>query len=219
MSAVATHRSRQMHISEGILSIPVLTAGVFATGGGTVVGLRRLDYDRLPKAGILAAAFFVASLIHVPVGVASIHLVLNGLCGLILGWTAFPVILVAMILQAVFFQFGGITTLGINTAILAFPAVLVHLLFKPFLKRKSGLSSLIAFLAGFSAILLSSLATAASLALSGSEFFEIAGIVAVANLPVMVVEGAITLFCIDFLRRVYPVLLFGKTDGSGDWQA
>ena len=40
-------------------------------------------------AGLLGAAFFVASLIHVPIGFSSAHLILNGLLGVVLGWAAF----------------------------------------------------------------------------------------------------------------------------------
>ena len=36
-----------------------------------------------------------------------LHLVLNGLMGLLLGWLAVPAILVALFLQALLFQFGG----------------------------------------------------------------------------------------------------------------
>ena len=96
---------------------------------GTAIGLKKLDYDHIARAGMLSAAFFVASLIHVPIGPSNAHLILNGLVGLLLGWAAFPAILVALILQGAFFQFGGITTLGVNTIIMALPALLCFLVF------------------------------------------------------------------------------------------
>ena len=97
-----------MHISEGVLSAPVLISGGALTVAGTAIGLKRLDYDKITHVGILSAAFFVASLIHVNVGPASVHLILNGIVGLLLGWAAVPAILVALTLQALFFQFGGL---------------------------------------------------------------------------------------------------------------
>ena len=112
-----------MHIAEGVLSPAVLGGGAVLALAGTAQGLRRLEYDRLVAVGILSAAFFVASLIHVPVGLASAHLVLNGLVGVLLGWAAFPSILVALLLQALLFQFGGITVLGVNTFTMGFAAV------------------------------------------------------------------------------------------------
>ncbi len=77
---------------------------------------------------MLAAAFFVASLIHVPIGPSNVHLILNGIVGLLLGWAAFPAILIALVLQAMLFQYGGISTLGVNTIIMALPAVTCGLL-------------------------------------------------------------------------------------------
>ncbi len=114
-----------MHISEGVLSAPVLATGAVLSLAGVAIGLKKMDYEKLPEVGVLSSVFFVASLIHVPIGPAAAHLVLNGICGLILGWMAFPAILVGLVLQGILFQFGGLTTLGINTFNMAFPAVLV----------------------------------------------------------------------------------------------
>jgi cobalt/nickel transport system permease protein len=120
-----------MHISEGVLSAPVLGAGAALTAVGMAVGLKKLDYDRLPQTAILAAGFFVASLVHVPIGPVSAHLVLNGLLGIILGWAAFPAIFVGLVLQAVLFQFGGLTSLGVNTFSMAFSAMVSYWVFRP----------------------------------------------------------------------------------------
>ena len=89
-----------MHIAEGVLSPAVLATGYALTAAGTALGLKKLDYDRLMTVAILAATFFVGSLIHVPIGITSAHLILNGLLGVILGWAAFPAILAALALQA-----------------------------------------------------------------------------------------------------------------------
>ena len=103
-----------MHISEGVLNAPALITGAALAITGTAIGLKQMDYDRVAHVGVLSAAFFVASLIHVNVGPSSAHLILNGMLGLILGWTAFPAILVALILQSIFFKIGGITTRGVK---------------------------------------------------------------------------------------------------------
>ena len=60
-----------MHIAEGVLSPAVLATGYALTAAGTALGLKKLDYDRLMTVAILAATFFVGSLIHVPIGKAS----------------------------------------------------------------------------------------------------------------------------------------------------
>ncbi len=106
-----------MHIYEGILAATpagreVLLAGAAAAAVGTAVGLWRLDYDRIPRTAVLSAAFFVASVIQVPLGPTSVHLLLGGLMGLVLGWSAFPAVLIALLLQAVFFSIGGLTRWG-----------------------------------------------------------------------------------------------------------
>ena len=94
-----------MHISEGVLSAPVLITGAVLSAAGIAIGLRKMSYDKIPEVAVLSSAFFVASLIHVPIGPSSVHLVLNGLLGILLGWMAFPSILVALSLQALLFQF------------------------------------------------------------------------------------------------------------------
>jgi cobalt/nickel transport system permease protein len=198
-----------MHISEGVLSAPVLTAGAALTAAGTAVGLKRIDYDHIARAGLLAAAFFVASLVHVPIGPSSVHLILNGLVGLLLGWGAFPVILVALVLQAVFFQYGGITTLGVNTLIMALPAVACHYLFGRWLHARRRQALAAAFACGGAAVALGAVGVGLALTFTDQGFFEVAAIVAGAHIPVMVIEGIVTAGCVAFLRKVQPDLLPG----------
>ena len=198
-----------MHISEGVLSGTVLISGGALAAAGTAVGLKKLDYDHIAKAGILSAAFFVASLIHVPIGPANAHLILNGLVGLLLGWAAFPAILVALVLQAVLFQFGGITALGVNTIIMALPAVLCYLVCSPFLHKKSALALSAAFACGFLSVLLSALVLGLALVFTEENFFEVSAIVVAAHIPVMIIEGLITAMCVAFLKKVQPTMLPG----------
>ncbi len=202
-----------MHIYEGVLAgtphgQAVLLAGAAAAAVGTAIGLRKLDYDRVPQVAILSAAFFVASLIHVPVGPTSIHLVLSGLLGLVLGWVAFPAVLVALVLQAVFFSFGGPTSLGLNTLIMALPAVVCYYLFHGIVR--SGREPWV-FVAGFAAgstsIALGALLAALSLALAGKQF-EMAGtMMALGYLPLVLIEGFVTGSVVVLVRKVRPELL------------
>jgi cobalt/nickel transport system permease protein len=196
-----------MHISEGVLSAPVLLSGAALTAVGTTVGLKRLDYDRIAQVGLLSSAFFVASLIHVNIGPSSVHLILNGIVGLLLGWTAVPAILVALTLQALFFQFGGITALGVNTLIMALPAVVCHYLFRPLLWRRPAVAMGASFACGFLAVLFSAMLLGGALYFTEKAFIPVASLAVAANLPVMIVEGLITAFCIAFLKKVEPGLL------------
>lgn len=196
-----------MHISEGVLSAPVLATGAVLTTVGTVVGLKKLDYDRIMTVSLLAAAFFVASLIHVPVGPGSVHLLLGGLLGMILGWGAFPAIVVALGLQTLFFQYGGIIVLGVNGFIIAGPAVLCGILLGPMLSGDKKRQMMGGFLAGFCSMLLSALLMAGALFLSDQGFLQVAGLVLLGHLPVMLIEGLITMFVVTFLIRVQPEIL------------
>ena len=198
-----------MHISEGVLSGPVLVSGVVLAATGIAIGLKNLDYDRIPRIGILSASFFVASLIHVPIGISSVHLILNGFVGLILGWGAFPAILVALMLQAVLFQFGGITALGVNTVIMASPAVLCYFLFGRLLIKKPSVALPAAFAAGALSVFLAGILVGLALVFTEKGFFKVATIVVMAHLPVMAVEGVITALCVGFLKRVQPSMLPG----------
>ncbi len=196
-----------MHISEGILNAPVLTGGAILTVVGTGIGLKKLDYDRIMTVALLSATFFVASLIHVPIGPGSIHLLLGGLLGLILGWGAFPAIVVALGLQTIFFQYGGMLVLGVNGCIIAGPAVLCGIILKPLLKGSKKQILLAGFLAGFCSMFLSALLMAGALFLSDAGFLNVAALVLAAHLPVMLIEGVITMFSVSFLMRVQPELL------------
>lgn len=201
-----------MHISEGVLSPEILLSAAALTVAGTYIGLRKIDDHDIPTMGILSAAFFVASLVHVPAGPVSVHLVLNGLVGMVLGWRAFPSILIALSLQAMLFQFGGITTMGINTFNMAAPAVLCYLCLG-WCKRpgvSDGAFASAAFLCGFLSVFLAAVLVGFSLSLSGDEFFQAAKVAVIAHIPVMIIEGILTASCMIFLKKVKPELIAVK---------
>jgi len=199
-----------MHISEGVLNAPVLITGAAAAAAGCGIGLRKMDFDKTPRVAVMASTFFVASLIHIPIGPTSVHLVLNGLLGIILGWASFPAILVALLLQTILFQFGGLTTLGINCFAMAFPALLCFFLFRPLTRGGNPYIAVIAaFLAGFCAILLSGIIIATALSLSGDQFIVVARLILLAHVPIMIIEGLIVAMTVTFIRRVKPDLLKG----------
>ena len=197
-----------MHISEGILSAPVLVTGAGLAATAVGYSLKKMEHKEIPKVAILSSVFFVASLIHVPVGPSSVHLILNGVIGVLLGWAAFPAILVALALQGVLFQFGGITTLGVNTFNMALPAIICFYLFNRGARGENNFIALmLAFVCGFLAVLLSGVMVAAALVFTGEPFIKVAKLVVIAHLPVMILEGVLTAFCIGFLRKVRPEIL------------
>jgi cobalt/nickel transport system permease protein len=197
-----------MHISEGILPWQTLAAGAALTAAGVAIGLKRLKVERVPLVAALASTFFVASLIHLPTPGSSVHLILNGLTGLLLGWAAFPALLVALGLQAVFFQFGGISTLGVNSFNMAFPAVLCYYLFhRTVTGRSDKRAAAAAFGAGALSVLLAWGFLALELRTAGKPF-EVAILLNLFwHLPVMLIEGLVTMSAVTFLRKVRPELL------------
>lgn len=199
-----------MHISEGVLSLQVLVGGAALGAVGLAIGLRCIPWKNIMGVGIAASAFFVASLIHVPLGPGSVHLLLNGLMGAVLGWAAFPAITVALLLQGLLFQFGGITTLGVNACIMAYPAVFCGILTRPFFGRKTA-GRIAAFCCGAFSVLLSAVLCATALALSGEAFFLTAYSILLFHIPIMLIEGIITLAVVDFLGKTAPEMLFPAT--------
>jgi cobalt/nickel transport system permease protein len=157
---------------------------------------------------VLSAAFFIASLVSVPVGPSSVHLILNGLMGLILGWAAVPAILVALLMQAVFFGYGGLLVLGVNTLNIALPALLCALLLGPALRRSSSRASLAwGAASGALGVVLTGTLVSLSLGLSSSDYLPAAKVVLATYAPLMVAEAAVTGFTLAFLLKVAPELI------------
>ena len=197
-----------MHISDGVLSGPIWVAGYAGAAGIIAVSIKKIRVDNMPKVAVMTSAFFVASLIHVPLGPTSAHLILNGLVGVILGPAAFISIFVGLVLQAFLFQHGGITTIGINAIIMGTPALLAYKLFN--LKNRFNFKRgefIFGALAGGSGVFLGTIVLALVLVTTGSEFVGVAKIAVLAHVPVMVIEAIITGFIVSYLSQVKPEIL------------
>ena len=194
-----------MHISEGILSGGVLIAGWAGTLAGVSVGLKKTNPDKIVKVALLSSAFFLASLVNVKIGPSSTHLSLLAPMGLILGWAAFPAILVALLLQAVLFHFGGLLVLGVNAFIMGFAAVSVYLLFGE--KIRGTGSKIYSFIAGALAVMIAALLVGLSLGLTDGNFLTAAKLIILVHLPLSIIEGLATMFIISWLKRVSPEFL------------
>jgi cobalt/nickel transport system permease protein len=218
-----------MHIPDGIVPVAVAASGYAVTGAATWYSLRKINQEEdprahVPKAALLTAAFFVASWIHIPVPPTSVHLVLNGLLGVILGWYAFPAILIGLFFQAVMFQHGGLTTLGVNAAMMGIPALIAYGIFqlrlrvaKPDNVRVSAFFGFIAAAVGFGlavvvfyGLLITTVPTELNVAMEQTAIT----VLALAHIPVMLIEGALTAMLVVFLMRVKPELLGGSLHGA-----
>lgn len=128
--------------------------------------------------------------------------------GLILGWLCFPALLIALLLQSILFQFGGLLVLGVNTFDVAFPALLCYWAFGKMVQSpKQAMVVVGGFLAGGVSVFLTALTTALALYLSGEEFLLAAQGLVLGHLPLVLVEGIFTGFAAAFLRKVRPEVL------------
>jgi cobalt/nickel transport system permease protein len=197
-----------MHISDGILNGTVCISAAAAAAAVTSVALKKTERDDIPKISVMTATFFVASLIHFKIGPTSTHLVLNGLIGIILGISSFPAILVALFFQAVMFQHGGLTTLGVNSLAIGLPAFFAWGIFQLHRLHKSKIVLMAAaFLGGFASVIISGIGVYLFLKSTGKDFLQLSKLVLGIHLPLALVEGVITAFAVSFLKKVKPDIL------------
>lgn len=210
-----------MHIPDGMLPATVCIAGYGLTAVGIAVAgkkINRLENSRqeIPKVSLLTAAFFVVSWINIPIPPTSVHLLLNGLLGALMGVYAFPAVLIALFLQAVMFGHGGITTLGVNELIMGVPAVIGAFVFTAF-KNKAKLSKWGMPVLGFSvgvagmgfSLLFFLLVLVNFIPANVDPVAEKAAIYAmvIAHLPLLVVEGVFSALVLTYLQKIKPELL------------
>ncbi len=184
-------------------------AGAALAAGGVAVGLRAMKDEQIPRAALMSSVIFISSLlVRLPFGPSSVHPILNGLAGVILGWASVPVFLVSLFLQALLFQFGGVTTLGINTVTMALPAVVCYYLFNKALRTSHSWrrSFLIGTAAGITASLISFLLWSVALVLCGKQLSVIVALALIPHLAITIIEGVFTGFVVAFLGRVYPAV-------------
>ncbi|MCF4165584.1 cobalt transporter CbiM [Zavarzinia compransoris] len=200
------------HIPDGVLSLPVAAAGWAGAVAMAGVALRRLEEERIPETAILAAVFFTVSLVAVPVGPSSVHLLLSALMGLMIGPLVTVAVMVGLALQLLLFGFGGLTSFGVNTVNIALPGVVAALVLAgPVARAAPGRAALLAGIAGAVSVLATGGGVALALALSSGDYVPSARVVVVTYLPLAAAEALVTGFAIGFLKRVKPDALMGAT--------
>ena len=200
-----------MHISDGILSVPIVAVGWIITILAIIIvfsfTLKKQDLaEVVPKFSIMTAAFFVISLIHIPLGPTSAHPMINAILGIVLGPIAYISIFIGLTLQTLLFQHGGVTTLGVNTALVGLPSILAYYIFTKGYNTGMSIRSL-AIICGGIGIGITALLTVLVLALMGPDFYGLAQVTAVAHLPLIVIEAIITGAVIVYISKVKPELL------------
>lgn len=200
-----------MHISDGVLPLPVVVGGWILTIILLAVTLRWAGKDgdiakEIPKLSVLTSAFFVASLIHIDIPPSSAHLILNGLLGIILGPLCYVAMFIGLTLQALLFQHGGLTVIGVNTLNIGIPGLICYLTFLAGYRSKISLPVLGGLCCGLG-VLLTVVCLVTVLVISGEQFVSVAGVLAIAHIPIMIAEAIIGGAVIGYIARVKPELL------------
>ncbi|MHC1687202.1 MAG: cobalt transporter CbiM [Methanothrix sp.] len=203
-----------VHISDGVLPAWMLAGGFAATAVLLYYSMKKIEAEEIPKISLVTAALFVASLVHFPVGPTSVHLLMDGLAGIMLGKRAYASVFVALALQAAFFQHGGLTALGVNALNMGIPALLAWQIFE----RRRGFRSpnreiIFGGLAGGIAVLGAALMVFVELLAAGEGFWEISVLVLAAHVPVMLAECVVSGAAAGFLMRNRPEML----DAAGNF--
>jgi len=199
------------HIPDGLLSLPVTLAGGVLAAAALAATARRLHEDELPRVAVMAAVFFVASLVSVPMGPTSIHLILSGLMGVIIGWATVPAVFVGLVLQAAFFGFGGFAALGVNTVNIAMPGAVLAALAAPLLRQGTPFrAGLVAAAVGALSVAATGLLVMAALWASDQAYALSARVMLLAYVPLALAEAVLSGVAVTFLARVKPELLGRK---------
>ncbi len=199
-----------MHISDGVLSGPVLAAGWAGTAAFTFLTARKMDIEEIPKVAVLAAVFFVGSMIRFPLGAASVHLILNGLVGTLLGKRAYLAILLGLVLQATLFGHGGVSVIGVNALMMGVGALAAWGVWsaRTLVSFKSR-DVVFGGLAGATGVFISGVILAAVMVTTGDAFIGIAKTVLGIHVVILIFEGLVVAGCVGYLKKVRPDMLIG----------
>ena len=194
-----------MHLADGVLSTPVIATTYAGAIASMVFAAKGIEDEDIPKISLMAGTFFAISLISIPVPPTSVHPLVCGLIGIILGAKSSLAFFIALLLQALLFKHGGITSLGANTLMLTIPAYISYLIYKKLpIKNKIVKAGII----GFLSVVMTVIILIILLALTDERFaqgdFSVAKIIAVSHIPIMLIEGVLTAFAIGFIEKNKP---------------
>ena len=195
-----------MHISDGVLSLEATVVVSAISVIALAKAIKELKNDDISITAVASAMFFIASFIHIPFGVTQIHLILLGVIGILISWSSFVAIFIALLLQALLLGYGGIASLGVNLFIMAMPAVVVYYLYNTsFVKNLN--DKIKFFLVGFLGTFFATLFLTLILYFSKEEYNYVAYSIFGVNIITMVIEGIVSMFLLLFIKKVYPKIL------------
>lgn len=210
-----------MHIPDGYLSAPVAIGTYLLSGAAGAFASKKVkeavDEQKIPLYGVTAAFVFAAQMVNFPVaGGTSGHLLGGLLASLIAGpYGGFFIMASVLIVQALVFADGGITALGANIFNMAFiGSTLVYFVFR-FLIKSTKNETISILLAAWLSVVVSAIACAAELWLSGRSSFLVFPAMAGIHAIIGVGEAVITLGIVQALKTFRPEIFSASTYGGG----
>lgn len=195
-----------MHISDGVLTLETTVVISVISIIALVKAIRELKNEDISLTAVASAMFFIASFIHIPFGVTQIHLILLGVIGILISWSSFVAIFVALLLQALLLGYGGISSLGVNLFIMSMPAVMVCYLYNFQIVKKLN-DKVKFFLVGFLGTFFATLFLTLILYFSKEEYNYASFSIFSVNIITMIIEGIVSMFLLLFIKKVYPKIL------------
>ena len=211
-----------MHVPDGFLDLPTSAA----TGAVAVAGIglalrgarRELDDRTAPLAGLVATFVFAAQMLNFPVGAGtSGHLLGGALAAVLVGpWTGVLCLAVVLLVQSLLFADGGITALGTNITLMGLVGVAVGWLvfrgLQAVLPKRLGLVPLLAGVAGFASVVVTSVVFVGLYAVGGQAPVSLTALTSAMvgwHALIGLGEAAITGLVVGSVVGVRPDLVYG----------
>ena len=209
-----------MHAPDGFFAVWLSVLGWAITVGVVALALRhtrdQLGERQVPLMGITAAAIFAGQMLNFTIpGGTSGHLLGGALAAVLLGpWGAVLVMAAVIGIQGLLFQDGGLLVMGLNIInmgiVTSFIGYFVYRLVTRWARGKTGIV-VGAFAGAWLSLIVTSVAVAVELALSGTFAlnFALPAMVSVHTL-IGIGEGLLTVFALTFILATRPDLVTGE---------
>jgi cobalt/nickel transport system permease protein len=209
-----------LHVPDGFLSLPVSGVTWLMAIALITLCLKQVQSEyqekTVPLLGVCAAFIFAAQMINFPIpGGTSGHLLGGTLAGVLLGpWAGSLAMTVVFIVQAVFFQDGGLTVLGANIfnmgLVGTFGGYYLYCAVRQIVGRNNATGILVGTaIAAWTSVFVAAVLCAIQLVLSGTVPLAVA-IPAMAGWHVLIGlgEATITVIAISYVLKARPDLLY-----------
>lgn len=209
-----------MHIPDGFLTLYVIVPTFIITIIFWIISFKKIKItdQQVPIMGLLTALFFAAMMMNYPIiGGTTAHLLGGASIGLILGPYAGCIsVTIILVLQALLFGDGGLTTLGANVLNMGIigvfvPCILFLAMNKVFKAKTNGTLYAMIFISAFVGDVLAAVSAGTELGLS-TPTFQYGLSVAVPAMAINhsiigVAEGIVTVILIGALLKLRPDVL------------